>query len=120
MASSETRNSFARAVALTGRPHISRLSISFFLIAPDEPCINKNYHARSRNTIDPLFSGDLPPCGSESDLASEHLGDKLAVAEPTSSGESSGRKCARFTVTALWFGRARQNSRCAPIRKPSR
>jgi NAD(P)-dependent dehydrogenase (short-subunit alcohol dehydrogenase family) len=25
-----------------------------------------------------------------------------------------------FTVTALWCGHARQNSRCAPIRKPSR
>jgi hypothetical protein len=41
MASSDTRNSFARAVALTGRPRSSRLSISFFLIAPDEPCTNK-------------------------------------------------------------------------------
>src|ERR1700758_3629326 len=41
MASSDTRNSFARAVALTGRPRSSRLSISFFLIGPDETCINK-------------------------------------------------------------------------------
>src|ERR1700678_1630800 len=41
MASSDTRNSFARAVALTGRPRSSRLSISFFLIGPDEPCTNK-------------------------------------------------------------------------------
>src|SRR6202021_4252251 len=39
--SSDTRNSFARAVALTGRPRSSRVSISFFLMAPDEPCINK-------------------------------------------------------------------------------
>jgi hypothetical protein len=41
MASSDTKNSFARAVALTGRPRCSRLSISPFLIAADEPCINK-------------------------------------------------------------------------------
>jgi endoglucanase len=41
------------------------------------------------------------------------------VAEPTSSGESSGRKCTPFTVTVLWVGHARQNSRSAPIRKPS-
>src|SRR4029077_15356810 len=38
---SDTKNSFARAVALTDRPRCSRLSISFFLIVPDGPCINK-------------------------------------------------------------------------------
>jgi len=42
------------------------------------------------------------------------------MAGPATSGESSGRKCAPFTVAALWFGYARQNSRWAPIRKPGR
>src|ERR1700689_3666964 len=41
MASSDTKNSLARAVALTDRGRCSRPSISFLLIVPDKPCINK-------------------------------------------------------------------------------
>src|ERR1700722_12282865 len=76
MASSDTRNSFARAVALTGRPRSSRLSISFFLIGPDEPCTNKKYHARSRNTTFILWRRSTARGGSSSDLTGQHLGDK--------------------------------------------
>src|ERR1700691_3016848 len=66
MASSDTRNSFARAVALTGRPRSSRLSISFLLIAPDGPCTNKKLpctitkHNRYESLLLGSFSASPP------------------------------------------------------------
>ena len=40
------------------------------------------------------------------------------AAVPTSSGDSSCRKCDPLTVTVCWLGHDRQNSLWAPMRKP--
>jgi hypothetical protein len=49
-------------------------------------------------------------------LAREFALSHCAIARPISSGESSCTKWLPATVTSVWFGQLRQNSRCAPVR----
>jgi hypothetical protein len=102
VAGARTNGNFAAVLLLARADFSSSSTLGLISPKPYYPYFNARITIAADNCCVPSNRGDY------------------SLSRNRSLGARTRKEVRPFTVTALWFGHARQNSRCAPIRKPSR